>query len=157
MARIIKSAKGEEGRARVAQRVEDAEQRASEVVREAGDDGYQQGRLDAADLVRRVEDLEGDLVDETDRRVQGAAQALVEETLRGEVASPEGFLNLVRHSLRAMRRGRHPSEARLRRACECTPSCTTPESAAGQATGAERILRSRYHWREPAWYVRCKS
>ena len=87
-------------------------------VREAGDDGYQQGRLDAADLVRRVEDLEGDLVDETDRRVQGAAQALVEETLRGEVASPEGFLNLVRHSLRAMRRGReiflrvHPDRAK---------------------------------------------
>ena len=39
MARIIKSAKGEEGRARVAQRVEDAEQRASEVVREAGELG----------------------------------------------------------------------------------------------------------------------
>ena len=118
MARIIKAAKGEEQRARVAQRVEDAEQRASDAVRLAGDEGYQQGRLEAGDLLRRVEVLEEELAVETDRRVQGAAQALVEEILRGEVASPEGFLDLVRHSLRAMRRGReiflrvHPDRAK---------------------------------------------
>ncbi len=118
MAHIIKAAKGEAGRALVAQRVEDAEQRAADAVRVAGDEGYEQGRADAGDLLRQVEALEEELVVETDRRVQGTAQTLVEDILRAEVASPEGFLDLVRHSLRAMRRGReiflrvHPDRAK---------------------------------------------
>jgi flagellar biosynthesis/type III secretory pathway protein FliH len=120
MARIIKAAKGQaqEGRARVAQHVEDAQERAAESVRLAADEGYQQGRHDAGDTMRQVEALEAELLNDTDRRVQGAAQSLVEEVLRAEVVSPEGFLALVRHSLRAMRRGReiflrvHPDRAK---------------------------------------------
>ena len=120
MARIIKAVKSdtEPGRAQVSRRVEDAEHQASDSVRTAGDEGYNLGRLDAAELVRRVDALEEELVEQTDRRVQGAAQSLVEEILRREVSDPDGFLDMIRHSLRAMRRGReiflrvHPDRAK---------------------------------------------
>ena len=120
MARIIKAAKGEvePSRAQVARRVEDAEARAETIVRRAGDEGYDQGRSDAQEFIRRVEEVEQQLIEQTDRRIQGTAQALVEEILRSQVSSPEGFLDMIRHSLRAMRRGReiflrvHPDRAK---------------------------------------------
>jgi len=120
MARIIKAAKGEAepSRAQVSRRVEEAEHRAEAIVRSAGDEGYDQGRADAHDLVRRVDEVEQQLIEQTDRRIQGAAQSLVEDILRVQVHSPEGFLDMIRHSLRAMRRGReiflrvHPDRAK---------------------------------------------
>jgi len=120
MVRIIKAVRSdsEPGRAQVSRRVEDAEQQASDAVRLAGNEGYDLGRLDVADLVRRVEALEEELAEQTDRRVQAAAQSLVEDVLRLEVSDPDGFLNMIRHSLRAMRRGReiflrvHPDRAK---------------------------------------------
>ena len=120
MGRVIKAAKGESdgGRARVTQRVEEAEARAEERVRAAGQEGFDQGRDDARDVLQQVAELEVELSQQTDRRVQAVAQGLVEDALRAQVASPEGFLAMVRHSLRAMRRGReiflrvHPKRAK---------------------------------------------
>ena len=120
MARIIKAAKGdvEPSRAQVSRRVEEAEHRAESIVLVAGDEGYNQGLAEAHDLVRRVEEVEQQLMEQTDRRIQGPAQSLVEDILRAQVSSPEGFLDMIRHSLRAMRRGReiflrvHPDRAK---------------------------------------------
>ena len=120
MARIIKAAKGDvaPSRAQVSRRVEEAEEQAETIVRNAGDQGYDQGQSDAYDLVRRVDEVEQQLIEQTDRRIQGAAQSLVEDVLRKQVSSSEGFLDMIRHSLRAMRRGReiflrvHPDRAK---------------------------------------------
>lgn len=120
MARIIKAATGDAsgGRGWVSQRLERAEARAAEMVRAAGDEGFDSGRLEAAKRFVSVAELERSISRETDRRVQGAARQLVGVVLRQEIASAAGFLGLVRHSLRAMRRGReiflrvHPSRAK---------------------------------------------
>ena len=119
MARIIKAAKGEAepSRAQVARRVEEAEEQAEALVRQAGYEGYEQGRQEAQGKLDQVQELERQLIEQTDRRIQGAAQTLVEDLLRAEVADADGFLDMIRHSLRAMRRGReiflrvHPDRA----------------------------------------------
>ncbi|MEE2836222.1 MAG: FliH/SctL family protein [Myxococcota bacterium] len=119
MARIIKAAKGEAepSRAQVARRVEEAEEQAEALVRQAGHEGYEQGRQEAQGMLDQVQELERQLIEQTDRRIQGAAQTLVEDLLRAEVADADGFLDMIRHSLRAMRRGReiflrvHPDRA----------------------------------------------
>ena len=90
MARIIKAAKGdvEPSRAQVSRRVEEAEHRAESIVLSAGDEGYNQGLAEAHDLVRRVEEVEQQLMEQTDRRIR-TAQSLVEDILRAQVSSPE--------------------------------------------------------------------
>ena len=118
MGRLIKAALGAgDGRGLAVERVAEAERIAADMVAEAEAEGLEQGRLEASELVRRIEALEEELRNQSDRNIQAAARELVESVLRERVASHEGFLAMVRHSLRAMRRGReiflrvHPDRA----------------------------------------------
>ena len=85
----------EPSRAKVSRRVEEAEEQAEALVRQAGQEGYEQGRREAQGMLDQVQELERQLMEQTDRRIQGAAQTLVEDLLRAEVADADGFLDMI--------------------------------------------------------------